>query len=30
MNEPEQKPRLLSNNGSSYVSAELADWLDAQ
>jgi transposase InsO family protein len=24
------KPRLLSDNGSSYVSAELADWLDAQ
>ncbi len=22
------KPRLLSNNGSSYVSDELADWLD--
>ena len=22
------KPRLLSDNGSSYVSAELADWLD--
>jgi putative transposase len=24
------KPRLLSDNGSSYVSGELADWLDAQ
>jgi putative transposase len=24
------KPRLLSDNGSSYVSAELADWLTAQ
>jgi putative transposase len=24
------KPRLLSDNGSSYVSAELADWLDAK
>src|SRR5471032_2734194 len=24
------KPRLLSDNGSSYVSAELAEWLDAQ
>jgi FkbM family methyltransferase len=24
------KPRLLSDNGSSYVSANLADWLDAQ
>lgn len=24
------KPRLLSDNGSSYVSAELADWLDTQ
>ena len=24
------KPRLLSDNGSSYVSADLADWLDAQ
>jgi putative transposase len=24
------KPRLLSDNGSSYVSVELADWLDAQ
>ena len=24
------KPRLLSDNGSSYVSAELADWLAAQ
>jgi hypothetical protein len=23
-----QKPRLLSDNGSSYVSADLADWLD--
>ena len=22
------KPRLLSDNGSSYVSGELADWLD--
>ena len=25
--EVEQKPRLLSDNGSSYVSGELADWL---
>ena len=25
--EVEQKPRLLSGNGSSYVSGELADWL---
>jgi len=24
------KPRLLSDNGSSYVSAELAEWLDAK
>jgi putative transposase len=24
------KPRLLSDNGSSYVSSELAEWLDAQ
>ncbi|MGB6758558.1 MAG: integrase core domain-containing protein, partial [Xanthobacteraceae bacterium] len=24
------KPRLLSDNGSSYVSAELADWLTTQ
>jgi transposase InsO family protein len=24
------KPRLLSDNGSSYISAELAEWLDAQ
>ena len=24
------KPRLLSDNGSSYVSADLADWLEAQ
>ena len=24
------KPRLLSDNGSSYVSADLADWLDTQ
>ena len=24
------KPRLLSDNGSSYVSGELADWLNAQ
>jgi putative transposase len=24
------KPRLLSDNGSNYVSAELADWLTAQ
>jgi putative transposase len=24
------KPRLLSDNGSSYVSADLAQWLDAQ
>ena len=24
------KPRLLSDNGSSYVSGELADWLEAQ
>jgi transposase InsO family protein len=24
------KPRLLSDNGSSYVWAELADWLTAQ
>ena len=23
-----QKPRLLSDNGSSYISGELADWLD--
>jgi putative transposase len=25
-----QKPRLLSDNGSSYVSGELAEWLDEQ
>ena len=25
-----QKPRLLSDNGASYVSAELADWLNDQ
>lgn len=25
-----QKPRLLSENGSSYISGELADWLDDQ
>ena len=25
-----QKPRLLSDNGSSYVSSDLAEWLDAQ
>src|SRR4051794_33440492 len=24
------KPRLLSDNGSSYVSSDLAEWLDAQ
>jgi len=24
------KPRLLSDNGSSYVSAELAEWLDVK
>ncbi|MFY9837832.1 MAG: IS3 family transposase [Xanthobacteraceae bacterium] len=24
------KPRLLSDNGSSYISAELTEWLDAQ
>jgi transposase InsO family protein len=24
------KPRLLSDNGSSYVSADLAEWLEAQ
>ena len=25
-----QKPRLLSDNGASYVSGELAEWLDGQ
>ena len=25
-----QKPRLLSDNGSSYLSGDLAEWLDAQ
>ena len=25
-----RKPRLLSDNGSSYISSELADWLEAQ
>ena len=24
------KPRLLSDNGSSYIAGELADWLDEQ
>jgi putative transposase len=24
------KPRLLSDNGSSYISGELAEWLDEQ
>ena len=24
------KPRLLSDNGSSYISGDLADWLEAQ
>src|ERR1700754_1677486 len=24
------KPRLLSDNGSSYISSDLAEWLDAQ
>ena len=26
----QHKPRLLSDNGSSYISEELAEWLDAQ
>ena len=25
-----QKPRLLSDNGSSYLSGDLAEWLDEQ
>jgi putative transposase len=26
---PTQRPRLLSDNGSSYVASDLAKWLDA-
>jgi transposase InsO family protein len=26
----QHKPRLLSDNGSSYISEELAEWLDEQ
>jgi len=28
--EPAQRPRLLSDNGSSYIAADLAKWLDAR